>query len=96
MALLNKDTRKQEWLEAIYKDFPDLKRDTLKSHFVDNMIEAYLADEKAFKQQANKDKRDNVEVFKEAPTEIIAISKVVDEKAPSTSKEVVEVREIEA
>lgn len=96
MALLNKDIRKKEWIEAIYKDYPDLKRDTLKAHFIDNMIEAYLADEKAFKQQAYKHKNDNVEVFKEAPHEIIAISKVEDDKAPSTSKCDVEVKEIEA
>lgn len=78
MALLDKDKRKEEWLKQIYQEYPDISTDTLKKHFVEQMVDSYLADEKAFKKQAYKDKTDNAEVFKKAPESIIAITKIDD------------------
>lgn len=85
MALLNKDTRKQEWLKAIYNDYPNLKGDTLKEHFVETMVDSYLADEASFKKITNEAKKNNTPLFKEnSVSEIVAIKKV-DE--PNASQE---------
>lgn len=86
MALLNTEQRKNEWREAIFKEYPQFKGDSLKSHLVEQMIESYLADEKKFKEHVNKAKKENQPLFKEAPAEIVAITKIEaeDKKEPVT------------
>jgi hypothetical protein len=81
------EQQKKKWLDAIYKDYPALKNDTLKHHFINEMIESFLADEKKFKAEAYKAKKENAEIFKEAPTEVVAISKIedVEEKKPQVT-----------
>lgn len=74
--MLNKDDRKKEWIEKIYQDFPLLKGDLLKAHFIDQMIDLYFVDERKFKQDTYKAEKENAELFKEPPKEIIAIKKI--------------------
>lgn len=87
MALLNTEQRKNEWRQAIYKEYPQFKGDSLKSHLIEQMIESYLADEKKFKEHVNKAKKENQPLFREAPAEIVAISKIEakEEKAPQVT-----------
>jgi hypothetical protein len=85
MALLNKNDTKEAWMEGIFKDYPDLKGDTLKRHFIEQMIDAYQADEKKFKAEAYKAKKENLDVFKQAPDEIVAISKIEDKSEPQVT-----------
>lgn len=85
MAMLNNEQQKQKWLTEIYADYPDLKGDTLKKHFIEQMIDSYQADEKKFKAEAYKAKKENLDIFKQAPDEIVAISKIEDKPEPQVT-----------
>lgn len=61
MALLSNENNKQKWLKQIYEDYPMLKGDALKAHFVEQMIDAYIADEKKFKAMTYEMKKKGVE-----------------------------------
>ena len=82
MALLNNQSTKEKWMEQIFKDYPLLKTDTLKPHYVAQMIDAYLAAEKTFKKMtyALKSKGDEPKP-KQVPDEIVCIEKI---EAPIT------------
>lgn len=83
---------KEKWIEHIYADYPDLKTDALKRHYVEQMVDAYIADEKKFKNLTNELKRNGKDYKQEPiPSEIIAITKIEAEQ-PSTPV----VEEIEA
>lgn len=76
MALLNQNN-KEKWIEQIYADYPDLKNDSLKRHYVEQMVDAFLADEKKFKQMTQELKKSGKEYKQEPiPTEIIGIKKI--------------------
>lgn len=77
MALLNNKSEKERWIEQIYNDYPDLKRDTLKQHYVEQMVEAYLADEKKFKSMTHELRKNGLD-FKQdpIPEEILSIGKI--------------------
>lgn len=94
MALLSKDTRKKEWLDSICKDFPSINSDKLKRHFVENMIDAYLADEKKFKEVTNQLKKENTDVFKKAPDEVIGITRIEAEE-PNKGVTIEEIENVE-
>jgi hypothetical protein len=90
MALLNNKSTKEKWIEQIFNDYPDLKTDTLKHHYIENMIDAYLADEKTFKKMTYelKSKGDEPKLTK-VPDEVVCIGKVeAEEQTPTIVEEV--------
>lgn len=93
MALMNNNTR-EKWIEQIYADYPDLKNDTLKRHYVEQMVDSYIADEKKFKDMTQEMRKKGLDFKQEPiPNEILAIGRIED-KEYQQSMPVVE--EIEA
>lgn len=76
MALLDKGKRRQEYIDAICKDYPDIRGDKLKMYYVEEMVNAYLADETHFKKVTQKCKQENAEVFRQPKTEVVGITKI--------------------
>lgn len=73
---MNNIDYKTKWLNEIFNDHPEVKYDTLKKHIVEQMIDAYLANEKEFKKIAYEAKKNNTELFRTATPEMIAITKI--------------------
>lgn len=77
MALLNNHNNREKWIEQIYADYPDLKNDTLKRHYVEQMVDAYIADEKKFKNMTNEMRKKGLDLKQEPiPNEILAIGRI--------------------
>jgi hypothetical protein len=100
MALLNNKNTKDKWLEQIFTEYPEFKTDTLKLHYIENMIEAYLADEKNFKKMTYelKKKGDDVDITQKTLEPIVSITKIEAEAPIETAmiEEVEEKEEVEA
>jgi hypothetical protein len=88
---MSSSSQKDKWIEQIYNDYPDLKNDALKRHYVEQMVESYLADEKKFKSIAYEMRKKGDIDQKPIPDEIVAISKV-ETKEPVQVHEVHEVQ----
>lgn len=84
MALLN-ENNKQKWIEQIYADYPMLKGDALKAHFIEQMIDAYIADEKKFKAMTYEHKKNGLD-FKQlaVDTETVPAIGKIEAKEPSS------------
>lgn len=84
MALLNNCNNREKWIEQIYQDFPDLRNDALKRHYVEQMVDAYIADEKKFKNMTQEMRKNGLDFKQEPiPNEILAIGRI--EAEPGTS-----------
>ncbi len=82
---------KEKWIEQIYADYPDLKSDTLKRHYVEQMVDSYIADEKKFKQMTHELKKNGTDYNQETiPSEIIAITKIEAEEQSTPIVEEIE------
>lgn len=75
---MNNANYKNKWMDEIYNEYPQLKHDPLKKHFVEQMIDSYFVNEKEFKKVAYEAKKNNAELCNNTPTEVIAISKIDD------------------
>lgn len=75
---MNNANYKTKWMDEIFAEYPQLKQDPLKKHFIEVMIDSYMSNEKKFKKMSYEAKKNNEEVFKNAATEILAISKIDD------------------
>lgn len=100
MALLNNKNTKDKWLEQIFTEYPEFKTDTLKHHYIEQMIDSYLADEKNFKKMTYelKKKGDDVDITQKTLEPIVSITKI-EAEAPietATIEEVEEKEEVEA
>ena len=77
------DKQKNDMLERILFDYPDVKRDVLKRHFVEQMLDAYLADPDTFNKKTTelrkRQKKGDEPQPKHLPEEIVCISKEGDE-----------------
>lgn len=75
---MNNTNYKTKWMDEIFAEYPQLKHDPLKKHFIEQMIDSYLSNEKEFKKMSYEAKKSNEEIFKIAATEVIGISKIDD------------------
>lgn len=73
---MNNTNYKNKWMDEIFAEYPQLKQDPLKKHFIEVMIDSYMSNEKEFKKLSYEAKKNNESVFKNAATEILAISKI--------------------
>lgn len=71
---------KEKWLNEMLEEYPELKYDTLKRYYIEQMIDCYQANPKMFKECVNNSKKMKIEP-KKLPDEIVCISKVSAEEA---------------
>ena len=84
---MNSETDKQQWLSAIFDEYPLIAQDTLKRHYIENLLDCYIHNSKKFKELTYQAKNEKCEP-KQLPTEIFCISKIDDEPEARLREEV--------
>jgi hypothetical protein len=83
MAMINNNNARENWIEQIYNDYPELKNDALKRHYVEQMVDAYIANEKKFKTMTQEMRKNGLDFKQEPiPNEILAIGRIEAEETP--------------
>lgn len=71
--------QKDIMVQSILRDYPDLQKDSLQLHYIENMVESYLLNPDDFNRKTTeimkKEKKVAVET-KKMPDEIVSISKI--------------------
>ena len=66
---------KNKLMQDILKDFPEIQYDNLKKHYIENLIDCYYNNPKAFRDNAYNNKNNIVETTK-LPNEFLCITKI--------------------
>lgn len=70
------DTKQRDnMIQAILKDYPDLQKDSLQLHYIEQMVESYLLNPENFKRMTKEVKKKEAK-RDSLPKEIVAISKI--------------------
>lgn len=88
------DTKQRDnMIQAILKDYPDLQKDSLQLHYIEQMVESYLLNPDNFKRLTKEVKKKEAkrgQSISKIPTEIFSISKIespVDEQCESKNEQ---------
>lgn len=77
------EKEKEKWLEQMLEEYPELKYDRLKRYYIEQLIDAYQTNPKAFRENVKQNKNHQVEP-KQLPAEIICVSKISAERNASS------------
>ena len=81
---------KEKWIDEMLEQYPTLKYDALKRHVIEQLIDSYQANPKAFRECVNSSKNTKYEQ-KQLPTEIICISKIADKEIIADDNSIIKV-----
>lgn len=73
------EKQRQAMCDAIFKDHPDLKKDSLQIYYVDKLVESYLTDPDTFNKRTTEyqkvERKGKLPEPKKLPQEIVCITK---------------------
>lgn len=89
------DTKQRDnMIQAILKDYPDLQKDSLQLHYIEQMVESYLLNPDNFKRLTKEVKKKEAkrgQSISKIPTEIFSISKIESPVADTVDEQMQEI-----
>jgi hypothetical protein len=78
------EKQKNEMMQKIFADYPDAKRDSLQSYYIEKLVESYLVNPDEFNRKTTEwkkqEKKGKLPEPKKVPEEVVCIEKIAGEE----------------